>query len=126
MTLRREREPVFRDGDYLPLKVHGEHGEQVVAFTRHLGEETLLVAAPRLFGGLTGDHGKPPVGEAAWGDTWIKVPPERVHERWTNALMDETFDTQARGEAQGLSLAQLFGTFPYALLQVQRGTATKI
>lgn len=126
LTLRREHEAVFRDGDYLPLKVYGEHAEQVVAFTRHSGEETLLAAAPRMFGGLMGNHGQPPVGEAAWGDTWIEVPPERVHEKWTNTLTDETFDTQARGEAQGLALAQLFGTFPYALLQVQRGTAAKI
>jgi (1->4)-alpha-D-glucan 1-alpha-D-glucosylmutase len=126
LTLRREREPVFRDGDYLPLKVHGEHQEQVVAFTRHSGEETLLVAAPRLFGGLMGNHGQPPVGEAAWGDTWIEVPSERVHEKWTNTLTDETLDTQAWGETQGLPVAQLFGTFPYALLHAQRGTATEI
>ena len=83
LTLRREHEAVFRDGDYLPLKVYGEHAEQVVAFTRHSGEETLLAAAPRLFGGLMRNPGQLPVGEAAWGDTWIDLPPERVHEKRT-------------------------------------------
>ena len=116
LALRREHEEVFRDGDYLPLKAQGDHAERVCAFTRHLGGETLLVVAPRLLGGLMGEGGQSPVGASVWGDTWLELPPERMHEKWTNTLTDEAFSTQARGEANGLALAQVFGSFPYALL----------
>jgi (1->4)-alpha-D-glucan 1-alpha-D-glucosylmutase len=40
-----------------------------------------------------------------------------MHEKWTNTLTDEAFSTQALGEANGLALAQVFGSFPYALLR---------
>jgi (1->4)-alpha-D-glucan 1-alpha-D-glucosylmutase len=117
LALRREHEEVFRDGDYLPLKAQGDHAERVCAFTRHLGGETLLVVAPRLLGGLMGEGGQSPVGASVWGDTWLELPPERMHEKWTNTLTDEAFSTQALGEAHGFELAQVFGSFPYALLR---------
>jgi (1->4)-alpha-D-glucan 1-alpha-D-glucosylmutase len=117
LTLRRECELLFRDGGYLPLKAHGDHAEHVCAFTRHLGDETLLVVVPRLLGGLMGEHDRIPAGKLVWGDTWLELPPERMHESWTNTLTDKTFSTQALGEAHGLALDQLFDTFPYALLR---------
>jgi (1->4)-alpha-D-glucan 1-alpha-D-glucosylmutase len=52
-----------------------------------------------------------------WGDSWVELPPERQHVQWINALTDQTFDTQSLGEAHGLRLAQVFETFPYALLR---------
>ncbi|MDN5936730.1 MAG: malto-oligosyltrehalose synthase, partial [Nitrosospira sp.] len=120
LTFRRECEPLFRDGDYLSLKAHGERAEHVCAFVRHHGDDTLLVAVPRLLGGLMGEHGRPPVGAPVWGDTWLDLPPERMHENWTNLLTGETFTTQTLGEARGFTLAQLFKSFPYALLRAHK------
>jgi (1->4)-alpha-D-glucan 1-alpha-D-glucosylmutase len=121
LTVRREFEEVFRDGDYLPLKAHGGHAERVCAFTRHHGNETLLIVVPRLLGGLRGEHGRPPVGETVWGDTSLELPPERMHRKWTNTLTGETFSTQEKpGKVHGLALAQLFKAFPYALLRAQK------
>ena len=46
---------------------------------------------------------------------------------WTNTLTDETFTSQRLGEEpgtdHGLELAQVFGTFPYALLHGNRPKA---
>jgi (1->4)-alpha-D-glucan 1-alpha-D-glucosylmutase len=120
LALRREHEEVFREGDYLPLKAQGDHAERVCAFIRHLGDETLLVVAPRLLGGLMGEGGQLPVGAPVWGDTWLELPSERMHEKWTNTLTGEAFNTQALGKANGFTLAQVFGSFPYALLQAHR------
>lgn len=61
-----------------------------------------------------------PAGKLVWGDTWLELPLEHMHERWTNTLTGETFSTQALGETHGLTLARLFGTFPYALLRAHR------
>jgi (1->4)-alpha-D-glucan 1-alpha-D-glucosylmutase len=119
LAVRREPEALFRDGDYLPLKVQGARAEQVCAFARRHGGETLLVVVPRLFGALLGEHGRLPLGKPGWGDSWLELPAERMPERWVNSLTGETLATRTVGEVQGLMLAQLFRTFPYALLHAQ-------
>ncbi|HUW29281.1 MAG TPA: malto-oligosyltrehalose synthase [Sulfuriferula sp.] len=120
LAFRREFEPLLRDGDYLPLKVHGERAEQVCAFTRHYGDESMLVMVPRLLGGLIGEKGRFPIGNAVWGDTWVELPPECVYEKWANILTDETISTQLLGEGRGLALARLFKAFPYAVLRAYK------
>jgi (1->4)-alpha-D-glucan 1-alpha-D-glucosylmutase len=120
LACRREAEPLFRDGDYLPLKVHGEQAERVCAFARHFGGETLLVVVPRLFGGLMGEEGRLPVGRTVWGDTWIELPPERMHEQWTNVLVGQPVAAHAAGEGGGLALERVFEHFPFALLRAHK------
>ncbi|SOD40019.1 malto-oligosyltrehalose synthase [Nitrosovibrio sp. Nv4] len=116
LIFRRECEQLFRDGDYVPLKAHGRRAEHVCAFARHHGNETLLVVVPRLFDKLIREHGQFPVGEALWAGTWLELPPDSLHEKWTNVLTGETFTGQRPREERGLELAQIFRTFPYALL----------
>ncbi|MHB1215959.1 MAG: malto-oligosyltrehalose synthase [Thiobacillus sp.] len=117
LRFRRECETLFRDGDYLPLKTHGTRAEQLCAFARQSGGETLVVLVPRLFCSLMGEAGQLPVGEAVWGDTWIELPPERMHAQWRNVLTGQAAVVQPVGEAHGLRLAQVFEWFPYALLR---------
>ena len=116
LALRRECEVLFRDGDYLPLKTHGARAEQLCAFARQRNGETLVVLVPRLFGSLVGEDGRVPVGDGVWGDTWVELPPERMHVQWDNVLTGQTVAMQALGEAHGLLAAQVFEWFPYALL----------
>jgi len=120
LALRREHEPLFRDGNYLSLKVQGECAEHVCAFARHHGGKSLLVAVPRLFDRLMGENDRLPVGACVWEDAWIELPAECMHETWTNTLTGETVGTRIRGGGQELALAQLFRTFPYALLLAQQ------
>jgi (1->4)-alpha-D-glucan 1-alpha-D-glucosylmutase len=127
LTFRREREQLFRNGDYVPLKAHGRRAEHVCAFARHHENEILLVVVPRLFGGLIGEQRRFPVGKAAWDDTWLELPPHYMRGKLTNILTEETFTGQRLGEEpgtnHGLELAQVFGTFPYALLHGSRPKA---
>ena len=46
----------------------------------------------------------------------IELPAERMHETWINVLTDETANAEAQDGGQGLGLARLFATFPYAML----------
>ncbi|HEV7930690.1 MAG TPA: malto-oligosyltrehalose synthase, partial [Nitrosospira sp.] len=124
LAFRREREPLFRRGDYLPLKTGGGRAEHICAFARRDGNEILLVAVPRLFHALLRDEGDGrdiPIGESVWTDTWLELPPDLdpVPEQWINVLTGETVLTRTlkEGEKRGLELAQLFRTFPYALLR---------
>ena len=63
LQLRKEREALFRDGDYLPV----EAGEGVCAFQRSLGDESMLVAV-RLFSWRESPTGSVGVPEGRWRD----------------------------------------------------------
>ncbi len=117
LGFRREFEALLRDGDYLPLKVHGEHAERVCAFVRQHAGAVMLVVVPRLLDALMGEAGRQPVAEAVWGDTWIELPSELPQVPWTNVLTEQTVQPLTLGEGQGLSLARVFEVFPYALLR---------
>jgi len=123
LAFRREQEALFRDGDYLPLKIHGQRAEHACAFARHFGGETLILVVPRLLDGLMTESARLPVGAAIWGDTWAELPPDCRYELWTNILTDETVSMRTLGEGGGLALAQTFQTFPYALLHARRAVA---
>ena len=120
LTFRREHDPLFRDGDYLPLRVNGNRSEQVCAFARRQGSETLLVLLPRLLAGLMEERSALPVGQPVWGDNWLELPAGYAAAHWTNVLTGETVSAQTPDERQGLALAQIFESFPYALLWSNR------
>ncbi len=67
LGLRRLQPGLFRDGDYLPLEVSGEHAAGVLAFARrsHAGQH-LLVVVPRLASALLG-HATPAPGRSGQG-----------------------------------------------------------
>jgi (1->4)-alpha-D-glucan 1-alpha-D-glucosylmutase len=118
LALRREREPLFREGGYLPLKAHAQRAEHVCAFARRHADEVVLVVVPRLLGELMGEDARQlPVGKTAWGDTWLELPEGIKGEKWVNAYTGEILSADKRDGRGGLALACLFDTFPYALLK---------
>lgn len=126
LALRREREQLFREGGYAALNARGKRAEHVCAFARQHGDEILLVVVPRLFYALDAKHDRLPVGASVWADTFLELPRELAHEKWTNVLTGESVYEQGVGgetagvnetdESCGIGLTMLFGTFPYALL----------
>jgi (1->4)-alpha-D-glucan 1-alpha-D-glucosylmutase len=85
----------FRDKDYTPIEVVGEHRERCVAFRR--GEDA-IVAVPR----LTVPLGFPPLGKV-WNDTRLEAS-GAFRNVFTGAKIDR------------LDLATVFAEFPVALL----------
>ena len=74
LQLRKALPDLFRVSDYTALTVVGGRAEHVVAFSRSIGDTTLVVVAGRLFGRMMGrSAGALPVG-AAWGDTQVELP----------------------------------------------------
>ena len=116
LAFRRDHEPAFRDGDYLPLKLHGQRADHVCAFARQWGGDVFIVMAPRLLAGLMGEEQALPVGQHAWGDTWAELPPDCFQGQWLNALNGQAVETGMFDGSSGLALAQVFASFPYALL----------
>jgi len=98
LALRMRNAEVFRRGDYRPVRGADPH---VVAFTRG---DSVLVAVPRFVTRLT-EPGKPPLGEV-WGDRALDVGG-----RWRNAFTGETV------EGERLRVAEVFATFPVAMME---------
>lgn len=117
LAFRRDHQQLFEDGEYVPLEATGLRRANICAFMRTLNDTSVTVVAPRLGLQLTGGSEQPPVGEAVWGDTWLHLPHARAGQRYRNVLTGETFAVGRRSNRRGLQLAQIFGRFPFALLE---------
>ncbi len=107
LAFRRERPDLFRDGEYISLRVSGTHHKHIIAFALHLHDKWLVVAVPRLIAGLT-RAGSPPLGEKIWADTAIELP-ENAPSAWTNVFTGE-------GLSSPLRASNLFSVLPVALM----------
>ncbi len=116
LDCRRRREALFREGDYLALEVRGQRARHACAFARRFRGERVVVVVPRLLCGLMGETAGPPLGEPAWGDTWVELPPAFADDPWTHVLTDEGVSLEEREGAMGFALAELFRILPCGLV----------
>jgi (1->4)-alpha-D-glucan 1-alpha-D-glucosylmutase len=114
---RRRSPRIFSEGSYLPLEGKGAKKGHLCAFARTFGENSIVVGVPRLVVGLLGGKEEPPLGEAAWKDTWVRVPGEWVGRRYRNLFTGEELAVRNGGEGAGFSLGELFSNFPVTLLE---------
>ncbi len=100
LAVRAEKPEIFGAGEYLPLEATGDRADHVVAYARRAGDDTVVVAVPRLVGQL---------GESPdWGNTAIPLPRGA---RWRNRLTGAEVEG---GDA--VSVATLFADLPVALM----------
>jgi (1->4)-alpha-D-glucan 1-alpha-D-glucosylmutase len=116
LDFRRAHAAVFLDGDYLPLNAKGRSKANVCAFARRRDGSWCLCVTPRWTTRL-GPPGKPPLGKAVWGNTYLLLPPA-APETWRNVLTGETLRAApvARGE-KALALRSILRLFPVALIE---------
>jgi malto-oligosyltrehalose synthase len=74
LRFRQQHERLFREGSYEPLAVSGAKEDHLIAFSRRLEEETLMVVVPRLTARLGGAIGQ------VWQDTRIATPATEVED----------------------------------------------
>jgi len=118
LQFRRDHVALFRDGEYLPLRVSGEYAANVCAFARrHEGKLTVTIA-PRLYLRLLGpEREDAPLGETVWGDTVIELPKEFPEPVPLKNLFDgQTVPTSRTGSRITVRLADALKNFPVGLL----------
>jgi (1->4)-alpha-D-glucan 1-alpha-D-glucosylmutase len=118
LNLRRQRELLFRDGDYQPLKVTGRRADHVCAYLRQYGGQSLIVLVPRLFLTLTRRDTVVPIGQSVWRDTVVEIPTSLASSNWRNIYTEETISPHEHEEGAAINLTDVFMHFPYGLLVV--------
>jgi (1->4)-alpha-D-glucan 1-alpha-D-glucosylmutase len=107
LTFRRDHPELFMEGEYLPIELSGRRAKNVTAFARHLGDQWIVVAVPRLTSQFT-KAGTPALGRV-WADTALQLPAQAPH-RWRDVFTGKNVDTP--------KLASIFSDLPFALLSV--------
>jgi (1->4)-alpha-D-glucan 1-alpha-D-glucosylmutase len=123
LQFRRDHEALFRDGEYIPLRVTGEHASNVCAFARRYEGKVVVTIAPRLYLRLLGpDREDPPLGESVWEDTAVELPKECGE----TVQLKNLFDGQtvaatktAGGNRVTVRVADVLAHFPVGLLAME-------
>ena len=117
LCYRRQQPELFLRGDYVPLAVVGPKARHICAFARRYEGHTVLVVVPRLLTHVIPDPTMLPIGAEIWADSWVSVPSDYHPQCFRNVLTGETIRTTATNSERHLALADLFASFPLALLK---------
>jgi (1->4)-alpha-D-glucan 1-alpha-D-glucosylmutase len=107
LQFRREHVDLFQRGEYLPLAASGTFAECCVSFARRLGNQWIVVIAPRLSSSI----GFPPVGEP-WKDTALELPETLALENAHNLFTCRDLHYDGRQ----ISIADTMPTLPFAVI----------
>jgi (1->4)-alpha-D-glucan 1-alpha-D-glucosylmutase len=123
LQFRRDHEALFRDGEYLPLRVSGDHAAKVCAFARRLEGELAVVVAPRLYLRLLGERADPPLGVGVWGNTSIELPRGFDARSPLESVLGGDRVTAQHSSPGVIAVGSALSQFPVALLTPQWSTA---
>ncbi len=116
LNFRRNNRAIFEQGTYLPLTVTGKHAESVIAFSRTIKEQKIIVVVPRFLSRLIRDGMTNPLGRPVWGDTAINLLDSDAELSYFNIFTGETHRQKTTTE-RGLYLGDMLQHFPVALLE---------
>ncbi|HKX10909.1 MAG TPA: malto-oligosyltrehalose synthase [Stellaceae bacterium] len=114
LRLRRDREALFAAGTYQPLAAEGAMADRLVAFTREVSNDCVVVAVGRHLAPFV------PVAEGApaqhsWEDTSLSLPP-----RLEDVTCDVITGREIRPTAGAILARELFSILPVAVLVERR------
>ncbi len=124
LQYRSAKPSLFQRGDYLPLEAYGEKQEHLIAFARRSDDGEVIAVVPRFISHLVPDPQTLPLGDEIWGDTGLALPSTTESFAYKNIFTGEVISMVAINGRPILPLAQIFRTFPVALLEEVR-TARK-
>jgi (1->4)-alpha-D-glucan 1-alpha-D-glucosylmutase len=117
LNFRRAQDELFVAGDYQPLQVTGSRKSHAIAFSRTMGNKSVLVATGRFFSRL-GPPDRLPIGRDAWNDTAIVMEKKLKFCRYRNVFTGEVLKVTEDNNNIGLPLACVFSRLPVALLEL--------
>ncbi|MGA1865263.1 MAG: malto-oligosyltrehalose synthase [bacterium] len=110
LKTRRERQDIFQNGIYIPIKTEGRFRDCIIAYAKNYQDRLAITVIPRFLTNLI-KEGEFPLGEQVWEDTRLVLPDELSSLSWTNSLTDQPVN----GEGP-LMAGKVFEHFPVGLL----------
>ncbi|MBA2351196.1 MAG: malto-oligosyltrehalose synthase [Burkholderiales bacterium] len=114
---------VFQQGDYSPLASEGPKAQHICAFSRSHEGIRIIVAVPRLIGGLIkasaqglADGSDVQGWREVWTETVVQLPAGNGPQRYRNVFTGEPVEDEQRDINRVIRAAALFENFPLALL----------
>jgi (1->4)-alpha-D-glucan 1-alpha-D-glucosylmutase len=115
LRFRAANGALFREGGYTPVWGAGPGRDNLCSFARDGPAGSCLVCAPRFFSELC-EEGEFPLGRATWGGTRLSLPPNHP-ESYVNVLTGEWVGVQGPKNRASIVAAEVFSSFPVALLR---------
>ncbi|MDB5251151.1 MAG: malto-oligosyltrehalose synthase [Flaviaesturariibacter sp.] len=109
LQIRSRNAALFQLGEYVPLRVTGQHSAHVFAFARRAGSTCLVVVAPLRMAALRPD----PETRVDWADTCIDLPAGL-----TGTWKELVHGTEGGSKGQ-IHVAELFRELPLAVLETE-------
>jgi (1->4)-alpha-D-glucan 1-alpha-D-glucosylmutase len=121
LNFRKANAGLFMNGEYAPLETTGAKAGHVCAFARSSGSTSAIVVVPRFLTQVILGGGSLPFGKAVWEDTLLLLPGGQAEDSYRNVFTGEIIAPWRGGDAPvGLALADIFASFPVALLECVR------
>ena len=116
LRFRRDHRTLFDAGGYEPLSFDGTGRDHLFGFVRRHEDQRTLVIVPRLVATLMPEADRPPLGEAAWGDTRILLPEHETRPHYKNVFNDSCVAVHHEGGRAFLRASEVLEHFPVATL----------
>jgi (1->4)-alpha-D-glucan 1-alpha-D-glucosylmutase len=116
LRVRRAARETFLHGEYEPLSASDSGDPHVVAFARRHADKNVVVAVPRFVATLQRGQTRLPLGRESWGSDFLRLPARLEEVELVNVFTGERSCPVARDGQAVLPLAQLFHSWPVAML----------
>jgi (1->4)-alpha-D-glucan 1-alpha-D-glucosylmutase len=112
---------LFADGEPAAIEADGMYRDNVLSFSRAVGDMRIAVVVPRLIAGMLEDQTIPLVPASGWADTSLRLGQESAE--WENILTGERLFA---GDGSA-SVAAVLKAFPVAVLvQTEQSTLERV
>ncbi|MFZ0565308.1 MAG: malto-oligosyltrehalose synthase [Chlamydiales bacterium] len=116
LQFRKNHKQLFLEGEYLPLRTRGQCKDHVIAFTRHLKDQVMIVIVGRFFAQLIPQRWELPLGQYSWGNTEVIIPNDRLKKEWVDLFTEKKIKFKQHAQYATLCIAEVFQYLPISYL----------
>ena len=116
LQIRKKLDQLFFEGSYRPLASQGDKKNNIVSFTRSIGNKTVIVIAGRFFTFLM-NNDEPKIQSNIWQNTQLILPPELSKCKFRHLFTGELITPNHDEKQPILQLSEVLHVIPLALLE---------